>query len=783
MKFTILALLAFLAPSLLFAQINMTQLGYLDIATMHNTELNDIWGYEDENGNEYALVGCTKGTSIVDVTDPANPSEILWIPGMTSIWRDIKTYGDYAYVTTEANEGLLIIDLNPLPLSTTLPTSIYTGPAGNEWYSAHNLYQADGYVYIFGSGRDNGGVIILDVATDPLNPAEVGSFEQWYIHDGFVRNDTGYFSHVNDGFFSIVDLSDKANVQLTDVIGTLTTSSNFTHNCWPSTDGQTLFTTDEVPNGYLDSYDISDPANPIFLDQIQSSPGNDIIPHNAHVLNNYLVTSYYTDGVVVHNISDPSNIVEIANFDTSPNYSGNTFNGCWGVYPFFSSTNIVASDIEEGLYILGLSPTLTSYLQGNITSAGTGQPINNAMIEILTTPTVDYSNVLGDYSIGTTNQGVYQVRYSANGYYADTLDINFVNGTIVTQNVALVQVPLFNITVTVLDQTTSLPIENAMVKVEHTLQNFDGVTDVNGQVTFGLFYEDNYKITAGSWGYINDCDPAVMFTTSNNTKTLYLSEGIYDDFTFDFGWTTSSNASAGDWVRETPVGTESLGITANPYFDDFNDCSTYAYLTGNGASTVGGDDIDDGSVSLISPMIDLSSYTYPVMSFSYWFFDGFGGGSTPNDSLAIYLSNGSETVQIASLGVLDVTQQWESMHVDVASLMSLTNQMQLTLVATDFPFGHVVKAGLDYFRIQETLGDNEISESQIAIYPNPATGTINIQGIQNGTIEIYDLSGRMVYNNQISSVINISELNSGMYMIRLKDKNGELVKIQKQLIR
>src|SRR5688572_30580117 len=83
-----------------FAQLNMTQLGYLDIPANHATELNGIWGYTDETGKEYALVGTKDGVSIVDVSVPSNPTEILFIAGANSIWREIKTNGDYAYVTT-----------------------------------------------------------------------------------------------------------------------------------------------------------------------------------------------------------------------------------------------------------------------------------------------------------------------------------------------------------------------------------------------------------------------------------------------------------------------------------------------------------------------------------------------------------------------------------------------------------------------------------------------------------------------------------------------------------
>ena len=770
-------------PLLSFSQINMDSLGHMDIGAMHSTELNDIWGYTDEMGNEYAIVGCMDGTSIVDVTDPSNPVEIQWFPGSNSIWRDAKVYDDYAYVTTEASDGLLIIDLSPLPGPGPLPTNTYFGPSGDQWQAAHNLWQADGYVYIFGADRDNGGIIILDVATDPMNPIEVGSFEEWYCHDGYVRNDTGYFSHINDGFFSIVDLSDKANVQLSDVFGTLATTDNFTHNCWPSDDGTVLFTTDEVSDGYIGSYDISDPANPFFLDQIQSNPGNDVIPHNSMVLNNYLITSYYADGVVVHDISDPNNLVEVGYWDTSPNYSGGTFNGCWGVYPYFPSGNIVASDTEEGLYILGLNQTLNSYLEGVVTNFGTGQPINNALVEILTTPVQDNTDALGNYSIGTTNTGLYEVRYSAPGYYADTFDITLTNGTIVTQNVELVQIPLFTATITVIDETTLAPVENAHVMIEHTLQNFEAMTDVNGEATFELFYEDNYNITAGKWLYENDCDQNVNLTIANNTHTLEIPEGLYDDFTFDYNWTTFGGASTGHWVREVPVGTESGGDVANPYFDVNSDCASLCYITGNGAQTVGGADIDDGSVELKSPIFDLSGYGNPQINFDYWFFNGFGFGN-PNDSLAIYLSNGQGVWQIASLGTNNATMsQWTGMSIKVTDFMAATDQMQLTFLATDYDQGHVMEAGVDHFRVVELSSAGIDEEEAIAIFPNPATDALNITGISTGNVLIYDLSGRVVLESAVDNTVDVSALTSGMYLVKITDMHGNVIKVQKQQIR
>ena len=54
---------------------------------------NDIWGWTDpETDREYALVGCSDGTSFVDITEPTDPKVIGFLPTHTvsSNWRDIK---------------------------------------------------------------------------------------------------------------------------------------------------------------------------------------------------------------------------------------------------------------------------------------------------------------------------------------------------------------------------------------------------------------------------------------------------------------------------------------------------------------------------------------------------------------------------------------------------------------------------------------------------------------------------------------------------------------------
>jgi choice-of-anchor B domain-containing protein len=78
---------------------------------------NDIWGWTDSNGNEYAIAGCSDGSSFVDVTDPYNPVVLGFLPTTTvpSSWRDMKVYKNYAFIGAEAKDhGLQVFDLSQL---------------------------------------------------------------------------------------------------------------------------------------------------------------------------------------------------------------------------------------------------------------------------------------------------------------------------------------------------------------------------------------------------------------------------------------------------------------------------------------------------------------------------------------------------------------------------------------------------------------------------------------------------------------------------------------------
>ena len=116
-------------------------------------------------------------------------------------------------------------------------------------------------------------------------------YDDYYFHDGMVRGDTILGSAVYQGKFVVVDASLKDSIV---VLATHGTPNAFTHNTWISDDNSVLFTTDEIGDAFLTAYDVSDLTNITELDRIQASLGTSVIPHNAHVNGQWVLTSYYT---------------------------------------------------------------------------------------------------------------------------------------------------------------------------------------------------------------------------------------------------------------------------------------------------------------------------------------------------------------------------------------------------------------------------------------------------------------------------------------------------------
>ncbi len=361
-------------------------------------EANDIWGHYDlNNGNEYAIIGLRNGIGFVNVTDPTNPVVIETIPSQSTIWRDIKVYQtynhnesrwkSYAYVTADnASVGLMIIDLNDLPNTVTLLSTLPTD------LSAHNVYLsnvdystgvelsgASAYLHIAGSNRNGGafnsyGLANPEALTTVYRPTDATRDDYSHdvasmiIHDS--RKDTQcvnggvhceVFFDFNEDSFSLWDKTDNRNP--TQLSNTTYANANYVHSGWYTEDKLVVIVHDELDeqnaglNTTVRFFEMSNLTAPT---QIATWTGTTrSIDHNGFVRGNRYYMSNYERGVTVLDITDPSAPSEVGFFDTYPFNNSASFNGAWGVYPFLPSGNILVSDINSGLYILRDRTTLS----------------------------------------------------------------------------------------------------------------------------------------------------------------------------------------------------------------------------------------------------------------------------------------------------------------------------------------------------------------------------------------------------------------------------------------
>lgn len=372
---------------------NMSLLAHIPLADFPNSPdaANDIWGHVDLNTEkEYAIIGLINGVAVVDVTTATSPEIVGSITGLSSSWRDIKVYQyfdtstlrwqAYAYSTTEADEGLTIIDLNDLDNGISVVKRQKTDS------SAHNIYisnldyglnialaNQEPAVHILGSNNFGGSFrsyALSDPETLGSTYSNSSATRNDYTHDAasLIVNDaraqTDCVQANDNACLVFLDFNeDKLRVwDHTDInqaieLGSSTyPNAEYTHSGWWSEDKQFVIVHDELDeqkhniNTTLNIFNISSLSSPSLVGT-WTGPTR-AIDHNGFVRGNRYYMSNYERGVTVLDITDPSDPIEVGFFDTYPVSDNAGFNGAWGIYPFLPSGNILVSDINSGLYII-----------------------------------------------------------------------------------------------------------------------------------------------------------------------------------------------------------------------------------------------------------------------------------------------------------------------------------------------------------------------------------------------------------------------------------------------
>lgn len=346
-------------------------MSHIDISDMNGSEGNDCWGWTDPTtSKEYALMGMNSGTAFVDITDPENPIFLgrLGTNTVNSSWRDIKTYGNYAFIVSEAaGHGMQVFDLTKLRDvdASNAPVGFSADAVYSGFGNAHNIVINEGspYAYAVGTSTFSGGAHVVNIS-DPLNPTAAGGYASGgYSHDAQVvtyngpdTDHTGKEIYIgsNENEVVIVDITNSFNPVLISRIDY--SNVGYAHQGW-FTEDQRFFIlgdeTDELNVGFDTRsivFDFVDLDNPV-VRKNYTGPTS-AIDHNGYVKGSEFFLANYTAGVRIINISSITSMAEVGFFDTYPNSDAASFNGAWSVYPFFPSGNIIVSDINRGLFVI-----------------------------------------------------------------------------------------------------------------------------------------------------------------------------------------------------------------------------------------------------------------------------------------------------------------------------------------------------------------------------------------------------------------------------------------------
>jgi choice-of-anchor B domain-containing protein len=372
----------------------------LTLADLGLSFVNDIWGWTDSGQRgkkgksrggkaDYALIGGTEGTVIVDISKPTRPDIIGTLPAHTldpnaPFWRDIKVYKHYMFVVSEqAGHGLQVFDLKNVRGISGAPVTFAETAHYAGFGNSHNLNinEDTGYAYAVGTSTCEGGLHIVDIR-NPLSPTFAGCFqEHGYIHDtqcvtyrGPDREHKGREICFNSNAqphhdpqpgddpitnaLSIVDVTDKSRPEV--LSRTEYPNDGYSHQGW-LVPGQKYFlhgdeldeTTHSI-NTTTRVWDVRDLDDAEMILEWRNDTTS--IDHNMYTEGRFVYQSNYTSGLRILDTSRVSkpDLREVAFFDMYPEDDNPTFDGgTWSNYPYFAQDDIVAvSSMDRGLFVL-----------------------------------------------------------------------------------------------------------------------------------------------------------------------------------------------------------------------------------------------------------------------------------------------------------------------------------------------------------------------------------------------------------------------------------------------
>ncbi len=358
------------------------------------------------------------------------------------------------------------------------------------------------------------------------------------------------------------------------------------------------------------------------------------------------------------------------------------------------------------------------------------------------------------------------------------------------------------------------------VTLNNTGAGISGGLDFSGQIpgkdagTIIDYYIQTYDAQGNAaYSFPTGYNPAL----SSNQITLpyQFAIGLMKKSTTDFetpaaGWqigtSSSETATSGKWTQAIPVASFWRPSGVSPYIQQTGADNTSGagncLVTGNAGSTntsYSNADVDGGKTYAITPIIDLSSMTNPVIEFYRWYGNDQGPrNSNPRtDAWQVQMRDSTSLIWRNVDYTFQSDYNWRRRIFFVKDILtSSSGKVQLRFIAADDVNtsltnngDNVVEAAVDDFSIYDAFAAsvNGVEKSTFSIHPNPADQTVNItfSAPAAGSILMYDLTGRQVATIRTNAStaaysINTANLPSGTYMLMLQ--NGTAVESHKIVV-
>ena len=651
---------------------------------------NDCWGYVSPSGREYGLVGHSDGTAFVEVTNPSSPVIVEQISGPNSLWRDIKVFGHHAYAVSEGGSGIQVIDMSGIDNgNVTLVNTVTTGGTN----ATHNIIINEDSGYLYRAGGGDNGLRIYDLNADPVNPPYVGSWTYKYVHDAQIvtfpfgspyagREVAFCCAGFNSGWNETgLTIVDVTNKSNIYIIAEMQhTNNNYSHQGWLTEDFQYFYLNDEL-----------DEQN--------------------------------TGSLTTTRIIDVSSL-------ESPVQVGTCTTG--------------SISIDHNLYIKGNTMYQANYRSGlrifDITDRL--NPVQTAWFD--TYPGSDAASFNGIWSnypffpsgtvIGSDlERGMFIWTVTAPSVEAELLDpvpemLDPAGGNSFRISATLADGATYDSAASMLRWNDGSGWTDSPLSIETpgnpmVLRATFGISECGNSVDFEAIVAatDGFTATPASGTALSANDILTSFEDNCETNP---------------GWSVNNDCTDGQWGRGIPAGG---GDRGDPPSD--GDGSGRCWLTDNVA---GNSDVDGGTTTLVSPVLDASAPD-SIVEYTRWYSNDFG--AAPNeDVFNIRVSDDAGTSWIlleqVGPGGPEASGGWYTVQYDLASVPGLeaNDQFRVAFEASDLGDGSVVEAAVDGIRISAIDCESCVGDID-------GNGTVDVEDVLEaiaGFGSIYDVDDILI---------------------------------------